>query len=518
MDEPLLEFFLGNFSAMRWGTGQMSRHANEFQWEAIDRLIQEGRGKEAQTKLSHISPARLLPRERPAFARLAWRSGLPELGIRALAPVVKVSRATRQLVAPEELAEYAHCLIRIGAEVEGEMILQGLDQKACPRVLLYLASAHISRWDYRDALPLLKRYVQAPGLGEYQRLVAKCNVVGAYVHLREHGKVTVALRELLYETSLKKHRLLYAGCLELAAQNFILLRQWKDVERYLSIATELTKGAGSIDSFFVEKWWALFEVAKSAASPASLRRLAMVRGTARRLGHWETLRQCDAFEAVLSKNEDLLVRVWCGTPHGAFRDALRAWHGRTIDLPTDYLWDVDGVTGKADVLDVVTPEKKWEERGLKSGFELHRMLVALTLDFYRPLRMAFLHRTINPDEFYNPETTPHRMHMLITRLRGWLKKNRLPISVEHVSDGAYRIAAKAPCRLAVPCDRKGGDKQGKRLERLRAGFSGGFFSVSEASRQCGVPYRTLFRLLEDARLIGKVARVGNGRATRYRFV
>ena len=141
--------------------------------DKLDTLIRQGKGGEAQLILEKLQDEKI-PREWVArFALVARRADRPQFGLRVLNPIVRADRKLPMQATPEEKAEYAQCLIRLGASEEASLLLEGLSVKKLPQVLLYRASAHLTRWEYAEALPLLKFYVKAKGLTPYQRLVGK---------------------------------------------------------------------------------------------------------------------------------------------------------------------------------------------------------------------------------------------------------------------------------------------------------------------------------------------------------
>src|SRR5206468_2581133 len=122
----------------------------------------------------------------------------------------------------------------------------------------------------------------------------------------------------------------------------------------------------------------------------------------------ETVRDCDLHRSVATKDEKLLLHVYFGTPHPTFRERILAEYGGSVALPSRYLWKKTGKSSR--ILDLTDPEAL----GLKPGQLLHRALLLLCSDFYRPVRLAALHSRLFPDRYFHPTATPNQIHQLLS--------------------------------------------------------------------------------------------------------
>src|SRR5207302_175208 len=77
-----------------------------------------------------------------------------------------------------------------------------------------------------------------------------------------------------------------------------------------------------------------------------------------------------------------------------------------------------------------------------------RMLQSLALDFYRPLQLAELHERLYPREYFNPFSSPDRVHQAARRLRRWLQENRIPLGISEEL-GQYRLSSDRGCTVVV---------------------------------------------------------------------
>lgn len=479
-------------------------------FQSIDRSIREGHSKEAQKEILLLT-SRKVPRDLVVpVAALARRCGLPAVGIRLLNPIVRPHPKAPMVATPEETAEYAECLTKIGASDEATRLLADLDPAKFPQVLLFRASALISQWSYAESIPLLQRYVKLPQLDPYSRQVGKVNLAAALVYERKFPKATMLLRELIYESSLRHWGLLLGNALELGAQNFVLQRKWPDAQKCLAKAESLLKDSDSLDEFFVRKWKAIVHFEKATAKKKPLGLLVEVRDEAKARGHWETMRQCDRFLSLATDDEGLLLHLYFGTPYESYRKRLLQDFGSRVKIPAAYVWRIKGLAVP------LLPDLLGGEKGVKVGQLLHRVLSALASDFYRPIRVATLYSRIYPGEYFNPVSSPARVHEGVKRLRQWFKGHRIPLAIEEKA-GAYFLQAKAPCGLTV---HHWETQQRHRvvIEKLRLKFSNQTFSIRDACRWLKSPARTTLRLLEEAIAAGQLQRVGRGRSTKYTII
>ena len=140
---------------------------------------------------------------------------------------------------------------------------------------------------------------------------------------------------------------------------------------------------------------------------------------------------------------------------------------------------------------------------------------ALANDFYSPARIATLFSFLFPNEFFNPQSSPHRVHETLRRLRGWFKLNDVPLTVSHDA-GQYRLAATGPyCLLTRP--QNSITRREFLINELHRTRSAQSFSSMTVAQILGVSPRFSQDLLRWAVESGQMSRFGQGRGTRYRF-
>ncbi len=482
----------------------------------IDSLIRRGDVDIAKRYLRDLV-LRRVPRERvSAVAGLARRTNLPRLSLKLLHPVIRPARGIASAT-DDEKAEYAIALTRMGAVEEALALLESVSRAEHALTLFGRFAALFSQWRYGESIPIIRKYIAVPDLEEYQALVGRVNLAAALIHEERNEEAEAELAGLRRVTDRAKLHLLHGNALELSAQNALVRAQWSDARTYLEQAEKHLARAGTVlDSFFLRKWWAFFDVLKSGGGAGRLAKLRSVREAALKRGHWETVRDCDRVEAVVTGNAGLFAHVYFGTPFASFREKLVAKSPKQFTLPETYVWKLGGQGARTELIDLTSGVTR-ESIGLKPGQAHHRLLGALCLDFYRPVRLATLHAHLFPGECFNPSSSPGRVHAAVSRLRRWLiRAERFPL-VLHENDGAYRLETEA--RIGIRLHRPATTEKGLswQLQRMKNKWPKADFSRREAGELLGVPMTSVRRTLEAAREEGVLGRKGSGPSTRYFF-
>lgn len=478
----------------------------------LDRAIRSGGGRTVRAALKEIEKKKIPRSERAALARLSWRCDLPLLGIRLLNPIVRPSAKRPFTATDEEQAEYAACLTMAGARDEASRILAAVSEKKYPQALLYRSFALVANWDYAGAIPVLRKYLASPRLTPYQSLIGRINLAAALVWGRDYASAQALLKRLIKETRNSKADFALGYCLELDAIPLVDSDRFTEAEKALKEAESFLEKTGSNWNFFVRKWRAVMALKQNPKSAEALAQLHAIGQEAFANGDWETARVCDFYEAKSLGQEEKARLVYFGTPFETFRQRLLTDWGKPLPMPESFPWPV-GTTGKGPEVDLLTD---LENESLKPGSLLYRLLFALASDFYRPFPVAALYAQLYPDEFFNPASSPARVHEAVKRLRQWLKAEGLPLKIEE-REGEYRLSSAKPVRLLVPAEKLIPSLQSPLVDRLRKAWPQEGFSITEACECLGLQRRTTQRLLEDLTKEGTLQRTGKSRATKYHF-
>lgn len=483
---------------------------NAARLNSIDSLLESGKSVEATTVILRVLKDKI-PRE--YVSRLAWqlvRCGLPLRGLKILNPIVRGSHKVQANPTEDEKALYAACLIRVGGNQEALGILESVSPNKVPKSIFYRGLAHLNEWRYRDSIPLFLDYLSAMRLTPYERAVGRLNLAACYVHEHQHDEALTELNTLVKDADLHQWVHLRGTLYELLAQNAVFAKEWKEAEQALRKAEQDLKGTDGNARFFVEKWRTIAEVEKSHASAASLKKISELKAKARKKMHWETLRDCDRVLAVETQNIELLQRVYFGTPYESYRAWITKMFGSKFDPPSEYLWKL-GANAK-QVIDLNSGEM-----GLKTGSFGHRVLFALSRDFYRPIRVAPLYTLLYPGEFFEPVSGTHKIHEGIYKFRSWLAKEKWGLEIEEI-ESQYRFGPGSRCALLLTSDSGVVSSKDAVLEKIRKQWGDKSFSISEAMKLLGMSKRSCQRVLKTGTESGELVREGAAAATVYRFV
>ncbi len=391
-------------------------------------------------------------------------------------------------------------------------MLQILRPDQVPQIWLYEAHALFTQWDYEKAIPVLRKYVKAD-LSDYQRTIGKVNLASAYVHERYFEEAKHLLMELEEETRRNRLHALYGNTLERFAELAILERDWKSAERHLADADRAVKEAGGFDEFFVRKWRSILHLYQQPK--AGSQEVKKLRGEAEKLSHWETVRECDAYRAIVTQNHDLLLRVYFGTPFPSYRKRLLQDFKASITIPEQFEWELLGEGKLKARCDLLIDNSAFKD--LKFGQVKHRLLKTLASDFYRPFRVAHLFSEIYPGERFRLNSSRARIHVGVRDLKLWLKGKRLPLQVVE-RRGEYQLHSKGPSvTLSIPSPQWWEKHSLKGLAELRARAGANPFSAADVAKWLALPRRTAFELIKEALEQRLLVKSGAGPHTRYKL-
>ncbi len=485
----------------RVSMGALSEHI-----QSIERNIRMGNGQAAREELLPLLPKAVPDGFLAKLANFCWRLDLPDRGLRILRRSVYPPQRAPEPPDPVVLAEYAQCLIKLGAVYEAEELLAQIPENATPLKFAYRASAAMSRWDYERAYPYMVKYSACLSPSSYPAYVARINLAATAICIGKYQSATILLRELLNDASSKRFYRLYGTALNLAAQACIARKKWKEVDVYLDAATRTLKNIGPIDVLYIRKWQAI----KTLAVRGKLEPLRQVRIEATAINLWETVRQCDEYEALLSQNRALLLHLYYGTPYPHWRERLLKEFGSDIEIPMEYPWAFGGARAGALRIDALI------RRQMTGSDQIPlRLLRVLVLDFYRPQRIPEIFAKLYPGEKFNLSVKA-RVYEALTRLRAWLRTEGIPLIIDG-KDGWFRLSSMVPCFVVVPRPDSILDQLTIRFETLLAVFGDKTFTLQEAAHILQVSSRTTNRILISGIERGLAKRDGHRRAARYRI-
>lgn len=480
----------------------------------IEELLRHGLARRGRARLRALQPRRLDRGSRLRVASLLRRAGETTAVLRLLNPLVRPPPRSAARATSGEIAEYAATLTRIGAAKEALDLLQPLDAKVYPEIPLFRAYAFFSQWRYAEAIPLLEQYVRM-AKDSYWQTLGMVNLAAALVYERHTERADALLAQLSERTTKMDLKLLHANTLEISAQQAIYAKKWAKAEGLLDRAKTIVGDLPMLDELYIRKWIYVLNLRKNPKSATHRKAMAELKRAATERGHWETLRDCDRHLAIATKDAALCLRVYFGTPFLSYRDRLLEEFPTKIKVPDEYFWDLG--RKESAVCSALVGQPLGDGSRLKVGQLKHRLLGCLASDFYRPLRVATLFDELYPGEYYNPISSPNRVHQAVRELKMWLADARAPLDIRE-DHGSYRLCGgRWGCRLRVPAPGWWEKNSSDSLSRLRSAAGTALFTVQQASRWLKIPARTLRHQLSKAVEDSVVEKLGSGRSTRYRL-
>ncbi|MCB0366965.1 MAG: hypothetical protein H6624_02640 [Bdellovibrionaceae bacterium] len=484
------------------------------QWEE---WMRSGKGQKVRQDLRALNLSKIPRSQAPTVANLAHRLNMPNLALRLLNPIVRPKGQSRSPANPQECAEYAVALIRLGAHREASELLESKQTDTIPQTLLYRGFSHMTRWQYSKAITYLRRYIMAKPVDPYQKLIAKVNLSASYIFVGRHQAAQNLLEKILKTTTKRNLSLLKGNSHELMAQvcfhqnNFLLAREHLDLS-YASL-----KHSKTIGHFFVKKWRVLLDLKTSQSPQKNLASLRALRREATKIKHWESVRDCDFYLQEFSGKSDLFDHLYFGTPYLDFRKRLhRAFpgHGPT---PQHYIWHPGRLlTHESSYIDLHTGEDPSREIRLKPAQLHHRLLMVLSQDFYRTFGVGNLFGHLFANEYYNPLTSPDRVHKAIQRFRQWCKEAQIPLDINE-DHGQYRLTTSGPIGVRVEANKRIYSATEVQLQRLKEKWRSHPFSTSQAGQLLDLSPAAIRKLLADLKNRGALHSHGRGPRLRHTF-
>ncbi len=463
----------------------------------IELAVREGRVPSVRPTLASLNAAQVPEEFRLAFAKLCRRVGLNDVGIRLLTPLKTQNNK-------EVAAEYAVLLQRAGVLDESLKMLKSIPRTEVPEADLYEAFCHFNRWEYQEALPLLRNYL-SQNISPYDHLVGKVNLAAALTACDEFKEARELLAENIQQSRSEGNRRLEGNCYEILAQIQIIEKQFSEAKSSLEQAHLILGGENTVAELSVLKWTSVL----NAYLENSTTGLLEFRKQALALKDWEALRHTDLHILNLDFSPELFHMHLFGSPWLGYREKAQRMLGRVIDVDAYLLGHPDART-----LDVRTGQLDGKQV-LAFGGSLHRTLEALLRDFYRPVSVGGLFGMLFPEEHYDIYSSPNRVHQLLFRLRKWCEEQNLPLEIQQEQD-AYKLSTSPELALIVPYEKRTPDVNHQVLQNLKQAFPNETcFKLKQASESLGIAASQLRNVCNWAQEQGLMEKSGAGSSTLY---
>lgn len=504
---------------------QKNAPQNEAEWEAlcsqIEAIVQRGQHEESRGVLLSLNPKNIPRKWATNLARVAWRTDMAIYALKVLQPYIYPENRFSEPATPQEKVQYATSLSSLGINREAIAILNTVDPEEDPEALFHTASSYMYDWNYSAAISPLQKMIALEKVPPYRKLVCKVNLVAAYITVGKMDLAVPLLQEIQQECEKNNHLLLLGNSWELTAQIHIASKKFNSANDALEKAGDILQNQAGRYLLFVEKWKAVVRCLSASTDEekaAGLELLAKTRATALTLLHWNTMRECDLYEAITIQNEDLLKKVIMGTPSEIYRRRARQYYGQRFIATGRYnlLLTPASDNKTKDTKNFFDPMKKSiKNEALHEKPLLYALYHALLRDFYQPHTLGTLFSLIYPDEKYNPYSSPGRVVQLMRRLNTWFLENEVSLQVQFLKNECRLIATQAIYVVVQRGNQQSADKA--RDAEIRKHFHGESFTILQLAEAMQASRPTAERWLRKASGQGKVIKERRKHGVVYRF-
>lgn len=468
-----------------------------------DSLIKGGQIPAVSSLISQINFAQVPRPWRQSLAKVCRRSGLINEGLRLLFPIIRNEHPLDQPASAAEICEYAVLLSRNGSSHEALGLLGKIDEIKTPEALLYRGFCQVSSWNYFDAAISFEKFLISSA-DEYSKLIARVNLAAAYIANLQLDQA----ENLLHETiKIAKEHLatrLVGNCFELRGQICFFRGNFLQAKLELNQALKIFGEGSSYDQLLIYKWQSTMESieGKTILPILKFREEALLRK------HWESVRDTDFYRLKLNFEQSTYDHLIFGTPSEFYKNRVRlAIHNQPSD---QFIYGTH--TGRR--LNLQTGELEGLKENIQ-GNKIHQVLASLLKDFYVPHNLGTLFADLYPNEYFDIDSSPQRIHQLLRRTRRWLETNEVPALIEEAL-GSYCLKITGPFGIQMALARPQVDTYSAQWQMIVAAFPcGTMFNAKSACTKLGIS-RTQFHRLQSWALENSLIKIsGVNKATTY---
>jgi hypothetical protein len=340
------------------------------------------------------------------------------------------------------------------------------------------------------------------------------NLAAGLIYCDRLDEASILLELLKQSTKESNLQLIYIHVLELSMQVAIKRSEWILATDILQQSQDLTPSGSELHSLYLRKWRTLldFERGMSTGDRAESE-FKSISAEARKVRDWETMRDCHFHLARITRKNHYFNWAYFGSPFESFRARVRKLDWRpeaSYLIPSDLQEKATDLPKK--ILDLSQPS------GLKPGSGIHRLLLGLHYDLFKPATIGQLFHYVYPDRYYDPHSSSDCIYQLLTRARKWCRKEEIHLSIDETSR-KYILEPGPDLGIRIPADLITRDfsAKGLDLDKLAAEFGERDFTAVEASALLQISTSSVQRLIKIGIEEQRVVRDGRGIYATYRF-
>ena len=482
-------------------------------FDQLVKLIEAGEISSARSSLALLLRRRLNRQQALILAQCARRLIAPDKALKLLHSYVRDDspERVRTNAKPAEISEYAIALSMFGASQEALKLMDRVSPIAFPINGIHQAMTYIRQWDWPMAEIKFRLLSDQRYLGEKHQFTVRVFLASCQLHGSEDLiGAEKSLSKLISELSKTNFGFLLRSALLLRGQAFCQQGSWQKSESdFLQVLSHAKRYHSPDGIALAEKWLAILGLRRGGGAKAHhLKRLARARDQLQQLNLWERVRGCDLYLAQVTKDNKLISHLRAGSPYPAFQQRLERLFGpEKIGHCRQWLMASSEKSSSLINLDLST---------LKHGQVSYRLMLALASDFYRPFTLVELHEKTYPNQYYNPHSSPLKIHQAMTRLRNWFEQEQLPVSIFE-NRNTYNLTANSPCLITFgPLEKQLRPIIEHMLVKIQKKHPK-YFSTQQVIKLLKLPKRTTLHYLAEAIEFGRLQKQGQGKNTHYLF-
>lgn len=388
----------------------------------IDRMIKDAQWSQANQQFQFFENKKWPRKYLVELCHLARRLNKPLQILLWMHPIVRSEKILADPATAQEIALYTIGLTRIGAFREAEVLLKSSPEKTADTYLAhYQLNSH--QWKYAETVRPLKNYMKQIERGSYAFKIAELNLLAAMV-VKEDWIVVDDLQGRLLSLEYSAHLpLLRANVLETYAQSLIYRERYSEAREILEQASEILKNSSSWYELFIAKWKLFLNLREN--KKIDLEAAADLREKAHKSSNFETLRELDFHQSLVTGDQELFLKVYHGTRFASYKKRMKSLFKQSVSTRQK----TGILLGPNDV-----NHKPGSFQGNEISGQCLKMLKILFTDHYRPLQIGELFRDLYPDEYFNPHSSAPRLYQVYRRLKDELIRLEAPLRVNWIQN------------------------------------------------------------------------------------
>lgn len=471
--------------------------------QKISQLLDAYQMREAKKLLLTLQPTDVFPDLRNEFAQFARRLGLFKYAVKVLWSSIYQEKKYND----SDILEFAASIRGLGLVNQSLNLLSRVSDQ--PNKFLYCAYGLINKWDYKNAAIFLEKYIAQPNISEKQIIVAKLNLASCYVATLEFENALEIVAKI-ENLAREKYIQLYLNSQEIKGQIYIQQKRFSEAHQVLNYAREKSENEIGNTSLFIKKWHILLDCYEGKLA-FSDDKIFEFKKTIRTQKHWETLRDFDLHVGLAFKNNSLVNHVYFGSPHEAYKERIKKLS--LLTFYPNYIWiNQVGTNNQAYGFDSFEKIKSYPE-----GMLLHRLLLVLLSDFYRPWGVGRIFDSLFPQSIYDPFSSPKKIYRLIEKLKNVILEDNIPLELKATKQG-YRLRPQGKCYVKIKDKMIFSSREDYFIYKWKSVIGERSLLRTDIQSYFNLQQGQAVLLINKMISEGFIKAVGKGRATKYKLV